>query len=175
MTKAIKITYSKSPYLTEGKTYEVHDEVCSHMVVIDDDGDEYMVWGEGDSYVDYEVVEEKQSPNISFGKKDLVAGKHIVKLADGSVGLVVDMEDELWVMFEDDNSMTLRDQEEDLSYSEESYFDIVEVYKVSSCFISKIFNLDYHELVWKKNPKKKMTLKEIEEALGYSVEIVGHV
>lgn len=171
MTKAIKITYSRSPYLTEGKTYEVHDEVCSHMVVIDDDGDEYMVWGEGDSYIDYEVVEEKQSPNISFGKKDLVAGKHIVKLADGSVGLVVYAEDELFVLFEDNNSMALRYQEEDLSFSESSYFDIVEVYKISSCFISRIFDLAYHELVWQKNPKRKMSLKEIEEALGYSVEI----
>lgn len=172
MTKAIKVVSTMSPFFTEGKIYLVHSEGLGWIEVVDDDGDVSTIDITEHGYIDFEWVEEEnEAHSTSFSKKDLVAGKHIVKLADGSVGLVVYSQDELWVLFEDDNCMTLRDQEEDLSFSEDSYFDIVEVYEISSCFMSKIFNLAYHDLVWQKNPKRKMSLKEIEEALGYSVEI----
>lgn len=173
MTKRIKITNTELGYLSKGKVYEIRHEFSDHFVIKDDDGDFHTIDKAGDCFVEFEYVHEEEecTKPSGFSKKDLVAGKHIVKLADGSVGLVVDMEDELRVLFKDDDSMTLDYQEEDLSYSEDSNLNIVEVYEISSCFISEIFKLDCHELVWQKNQKKKMTLKEIEEALGYSVEI----
>lgn len=174
MIKKIKITDTKLNCISVDEVYEILCEFDDHFEIIDDNGDVHTINKVDDYCVKFKYVHEEEecTKPSGFSKKDLVAGKHIVKLADGSVGLVVYLGDELRVLFEDDDSMTLSDQEEDLSYSEDSNLNIVEVYEIRSRFISRIFDLAYHELVWQKNPKRKMTIEEIEEALGYNIEIV---
>lgn len=173
MTKKIKIISTKSPFLTKGQTYQVWDEGVDYIEIQDDSGDVYVVLKENDPYVYYVFVEEGKDPPSTFSKKDLVAGKHVVVTADGDVGLVVDVKGELWVCFDNDTTMELCDQEEDLSYPDDEALDIVEVYQLESSNIGRLFNLKSHTLVWKKEEtRKEMTIKEIEEALGYKIEIV---
>ena len=63
---------------------------------------------------------------------------------------------------------------EDLTNKEFSNLDIIEIYvpKSKKFSFNNLFNLENLDLVWKRKEPKKMTLKEISEALGYDVEVV---
>lgn len=108
-----------------------------------------------------------------FMKKDLVAGKHIVKTRDGCVGLVVYNGKRLLVMFDNNTNMGLTDQEEDLTYDQEDCC-IDEVYELEDLYFKNLFNLDYHKCVFQRpiKQKKQLTLEQLREIVGEDFDIV---
>ena len=79
------------------------------------------------------------------------------------------------IAINDTGWMDLMDYTEDLKDLDDEEFDIQEIYmpRYYRCVITPIYaRPEDFELVWRRPVKKQMTLKEIEEALGYGVEIV---
>ena len=62
---------------------------------------------------------------------------------------------------------------DDLSSTIAKEFDIVKVFSFSRLVYKTLsFNTNHRELLWERKDKKKMTVAEIENILGYEVEIV---
>lgn len=69
--------------------------------------------------------------------------------------------------------LSLRQYSEDLKYVGDSGLDIVEVYgtRIYTDVINA--NIDLAELIWEGNEgRKSMTIEEIEEELGYSIDLI---
>lgn len=62
----------------------------------------------------------------------------------------------------------------DLTHEHDKEYDIMKVYGYSSSAynINEPDMICYRDLIWKRQEAKKMTVKEIAEALGYEVEII---
>lgn len=96
--------------------------------------------------------------------KEFLADRRVVELRNGERYLIVGD------FFMGENDYFIKDDfTDDLANRGLRKLDIVRIYKE----ISKIEALHYKELgiIWERRPKK-MTKKEIEEVLGYEIEIV---
>ena len=64
--------------------------------------------------------------------------------------------------------------DDNLLYEYGKYRDIVKIWGLSE-YAHKVFSFttDTRELLWEREEKKKMTIAEIEAALGYEVEIIS--
>lgn len=119
-------------------------------------------------------------------KHDLATGMHVICKNGDEYVLIKNVDTHMsgqtkitsvpMISVKNNGWLDLRDYTEDLkdvNCFEE--FDIQKVYmpKYYRCVISPIYAIpEDYELIWERPEKKKMTLEEIEEALGYEIEIV---
>ena len=96
--------------------------------------------------------------------KEFLTDRRVVEFRNGERYLVV----ENFLMGENDYFIK-GDFADDLTNRGLRKFDIVRIYE-DICRIETLYNKDL-DVVWERNPKK-MTKEEIEEALGYEIEIV---
>ena len=121
--------------------------------------------------------------NKNFTKADLKVG-YVVKLRDGSLGMIMisgvyDNKDPGLIMIKTSGCWAdiARDIDDNLCYCykyNRRDCDIVEVYGYSTyAYCALKVSTDNRELLWKREEAKKMTVAEIEKALGYKVEVVA--
>lgn len=105
-------------------------------------------------------------------KSDLKVG-YVVKLRKGALCMVLpNANDEMCLSGERDR-FPVSELRDDLTNKYTGTADVVEVY--GRCAANKYaHHLSTHQrdLLWKRSEAKKMTVKEICDALGYDVEIV---
>lgn len=106
-------------------------------------------------------------------KSDLKSG-YLVEYRNGLRRLVIESSDNGFVLIGGKNEICNEgmNYEEDLRSTTASTLDIVKVFgipKSMNCF--SVMEPSERNVIWKRNPKK-MTMKEICDALGYEVEIV---
>ena len=95
-------------------------------------------------------------------KSDL-KNRMVVEVRNGKRYLVVD-----YLLMCDSGFLLLSDYDEDLMHNGDKDFDIVKVFD----YVSNFNNIKRcNDVVWERQEPKKLTLKEIESILGYSVEI----
>ena len=95
-------------------------------------------------------------------KSDL-KNRMVVEVRNGKRYLVVD-----YLLMCDSGFLLLSDYDEDLMHNGDKDFDIVKVFGYVRTFdqIEKC-----NDVIWQRQEAKKLTLKEIENILGYHVEI----
>lgn len=182
MGRKFKCVKSSGNGITVGEVYELTEEGS----VILDDGfvitkhhrENAIEWLENDS-PEFRKFEEVFDDMEKFTLNDLKTG-HVVKFRNGKYGLVLrdtgckDGKD--IIVYEDNNAKELERYNDDMTsrYSWLNEFSIMEVY-APYCY-PDIHSLGsdctYDNLVWKREEKRKMTVAEICEALGYDVEVV---
>ena len=99
--------------------------------------------------------------------KEILTERRVVELRNGERYLVV----ENFLMGESDYFIK-GDFTDDLTNRGLRKFDIVRIYE-DICRIETLHNKDL-DIIWERKPKK-MTKEEIEEALGYEIEIIKEV
>lgn len=124
---------------------------------------------------------EDKNMNKNFTKADLKVG-YVVKYRNGNLrmvmpylgGLVLTSIDGSWLNIDTELNNDLTGTR--VIFGVDDTFDVMEVYGLNTygsytCHIST----DNRELLWKREekPAKKMTVSEIEKALGYKVEVVA--
>lgn len=138
-------------------------------MIYDNEGDEYHVYP-------YEIGTSKDWEKVSgFDKYDLLCGDVVVtrngnkyilfKNYAGNGDALVNTR-EGW--------MDLESYEDDLRNTGLDLFDIMEVYRPQfhTAFYPARYSFEDYECVFKREDRKKMTVEEIEAALGYKVAIV---
>lgn len=124
---------------------------------------------------------EDKNMNKNFTKADLKVG-YVVKYRNGNLRMVMPYAGGLVLTSIDGSWLNIgTDLDDDLTekmdiFGVDGALDVMEVYGLhhygnSTCRIST----DNRELLWKREekPAKKMTVSEIEKALGYKVEVVA--
>ena len=108
-----------------------------------------------------------------FSNEDLEAGM-LVELKNGIIGILIPLDDGLEVYnanFEAATDAKLLSS--DISESIDIAFSIVKVYSISNSY--NLFDIDKRYLLWEyEEPKKEMTIKDIEAELGYKIKIVDN-
>ena len=108
-----------------------------------------------------------------FSNEDLKAGM-LVELKNGIIGILIPLDDRLEVYnanFEAAPDAKLLSS--DISDSIDIAFSIVKVYSLSNSI--RLFDTQTRQLLWEyEEPKKEMTIEEIEAELGYKIKIVGN-
>jgi hypothetical protein len=120
-------------------------DIKNGMHLITDSGDEYIVVGD-----------------VYAPKQDTQSKTVLVSLSHG------------WMSLEDYDD-NLRCCDDDGSYVDYGSFDVKEVYApkfYKDMFDSVKYNKDEFIKLWERHIAKKMTKAEIEEELGYEIEIV---
>lgn len=112
--------------------------------------------------------------NNNFTKKDLKPG-YLVEYRGGDRRLIMQMDDKKLFLTGANGFTTLSTLHDDLCYfanQSESPVDIVKVWGLPKnvVMISNLLYTKDRDLLWE---RKKMTLDEIEEALGYEIELVS--
>lgn len=109
----------------------------------------------------------------SFTKMDLTPGKHVVKTQDCTFYLVIEKDSEHRVLVTQNNeSIPLESYDNNLLNLSWIGDSIIAVYEIASGeLIKDIFCEDNLIEIWNRS-KRIMTLKEVENILGYKVEIV---
>lgn len=111
-----------------------------------------------------------------FTKADLKAG-YLVKDRQGDIKMVMPTQDSMIVVYKDGASWgDMNYINDDLTYKDSRHneFDIMKVYGFSKYGIEVLgFKIGNRPLLWERKEPKKMTVAEIEKALGYEVEIVS--
>lgn len=105
---------------------------------------------------------------ISFAKSDLKDGR-VVEIRNGKRFLVLNDK-----LIGKDSWMSIKHIHDDLSPNGDLTID--KVYATSAYLTEQFFDNKYLALIWerpKEEPAKKMTVEEIENELGYKVEIVS--
>lgn len=121
--------------------------------------------------------------NKNFTKADLKVG-YVVKLRDGSLEMVMmsgvcGLRNHALLSVGTSGCWTniAQDIDDNLCrHDNKRDYDIVEVYGYSTyAYCALKISTDDRELLWKREekPAKKMTVAEIEKALGYKVEVVA--
>lgn len=98
-----------------------------------------------------------------------LVGKVIVLRNETAYFVYKDSNDEIWGA-NNYHIITLSTYNDDLTYSGNDCFDIIIVKEPNISNLSYIYN--GNEIIWEGNELKKMTKKEIEQQLGYRIEIV---
>lgn len=114
-----------------------------------------------------------------FSKKDLVAGKHVVKLADGSRYLLVNVLDKVVGFNLQADSKGVHDNwythlEEDLVYPYNKDLSVVAVYKVVNIDVYCQCSERNIELIWKRE-EKSATQTELEKLQQQIVDLQDQV
>ena len=131
---------------------------------------------------DYDNNEsEDKNMNKNFTKADLKVG-YVVKYRNGNLRMVMPYTGGLVLTSIDGQWLSIgTDLDDDLTEKRDIFggggsLDVMEVYGLTrygtgTCYIST----DNRELLWKREekPAKKMTVSEIEKALGYKVEVIA--
>lgn len=108
-----------------------------------------------------------------FSNEDLKAGM-LVELKNGIIGILIPLDDRLEVYnanFEAEAEASLLSN--DIFDTIEISYSIVRVYSLSNS--SRLFDTQTRQLLWEyEEPKKEMTIKDIEAELGYKIKIVGN-
>lgn len=106
-------------------------------------------------------------------KSDLISGRTIVQLRNGRTYLMINNR-----FAREEGFTDICNFKDDLTYKSSRYFppinlDIVKVaiYDLE-CHALEAFITKYIEWDWERPEIKEMTLEQIEEALGYKIEIV---
>lgn len=117
--------------------------------------------------------EKEKTMNKNFTKADLKVG-YVVKHRNGALAMVMPgRKGNLIVIDMKANYTEVEHFRENLTTAY-SPLDIVEVYGYSCYnYTSMLISTSDRELLWKREEAKKMTVSEIEEALGYKVEVVA--
>ena len=142
------------------QTYCYKNVTCNKCPLKNIDGDD----GCGGSIEDWEEEKIDRAYEIIFKEekplKEFLTDRRVVELRNGERYLIVGD----FFMGENDYFI------DDLANHGLRKFDIVRIYEE----IPKIGALHYTELdiIWERKPKK-MTKEEIEEALGYEIEIIS--
>lgn len=70
---------------------------------------------------------------------------------------------------------SLDNYSDDLKCNSNNDYDIIGVYSLPVGYVVDvdIYDLEYRDLIWKRNEPKKLTVEDIEELLGYKIEIVS--
>ena len=118
--------------------------------------------------------------NKNFTKDDLKVG-YVVKLRDGSLEMVIMSgvcgNDPMLISVGTSGRWTniAQDIDDNLCrHDNKRDYDIVEVYGYSTyAYCALKVSTENRELLWKREEAKKMTVSEIEKALGYKVEVVA--
>lgn len=166
--KAVNPDFS---FLTKGKVYSV-DKVDEDgdYVIYDDDGYEYYVR-------QCEIGKDNEWEKVSgFDKLDLLNGDVIVmrngykyiffKNYAGKSDALVNTKGG-W--------MNLDKYEVNLLFANDSAFDILEVHRPVYCSAFYPAHEFYnYECVFKREDRKKMTVEDIEAALGYKIEVIDN-
>lgn len=100
----------------------------------------------------------------------------LVKLRNGELAYVVNTKNGLCLLDERKNWINIQDYDDELYYQvgENECFDIMEIYDLTElAYESMKFSIADRRLLQKRKEEvKKMTVAEIQEALGYKIEIV---
>ena len=108
-----------------------------------------------------------------FSNEDLKAGM-LVELKNGIIGILIPLDDRLEVY--NANFEAVPDAKllsSDISDSIDIAFSIVRVYSLSNSI--RLFDTQTRQLLWEyEEPKKEMTIEEVEAELGYKIKIVGN-
>lgn len=117
---------------------------------------------------EYRYVFETEMSDYQLSIKELV-GKVIVLRNGDRYFVYVDEDGKFWAA-DYYRCIILATYNDNLTYSGDSKFDIVEVCEPEiGCFTEMIKG---SKIIWKGNESKKMTKKEIEKQLGYRIEII---
>lgn len=111
-----------------------------------------------------------------FTKADLKVG-YLVVDRDGNIKMVMPTQDGMIVVYRDGTTWgDMNCINDDLTYHNNyhNHFDIMKVYGFSKYGMEALgFKIGKRPLLWERKEPKKMTVAEIEKALGYEVEIVS--
>lgn len=167
--KAVNPDFS---FLTKGKVYPVEK--------VDGDGDYVIYDDEGDVYYvnPMDIGKDEEWEKVSgFDKLDLLNGDVVVtrngnkyiffKNYAGKGDALVNTR-EGW--------MDLESYEDDLRNTDLDSFDIMEVYRPQfrTAFYPARASFEDYECVFKREDRKKMTVEDIEAALGYKIEVIDN-
>ena len=146
------------------KAYYDKQENCFECLVSNMDG-KYSC---GQHFEDWEVEKIDRAYKIVFGEKEalkeFLTERRVVELRNGERYLVV----RNLLMGENDN-FKKEDFTNDLTNHGSHKYDIVRIYE--SIFRIGVLQNKNLDIFWERKPEK-MTKEEIEEALGYEIEIV---
>lgn len=159
-------------FLTKGKVYPVEQiDENGDYVIYDDEGGVYYV-------SQCEIGKDNEWEKVSgFDKLDLLCGDVVVtrngnkyiffKNYAGKGDTLVNIR-EGW--------MDLESYEDDLRNICLDSFDIMEVYRpqLRIAFYPARDSFEYYECVFKREDRKKMTVEDIEAALGYKIEVIDN-
>lgn len=106
-------------------------------------------------------------------KSELKSGM-VVRFREGDMYLVVEVNGE-YVCVGKDGWNRLKYYKEDLRNDLFESLDIVEVYDPQPSYFGSMISSANRKPIWKREPKKKMTVSQIEKELGYEIEIVRGV
>lgn len=157
-------------FITKDKVYSVEEiDEDGDYVIKDDDGDTYYVQP-------CEIGKDNEWEKISgFENNDLLNGD-VVVMRNGYRYIFfknyAGMSDAL--VNTEGGWMDPDNYEDDLLCSGDTSFDVMEVYRpqLRSTFYPAHDSLEDYKCVFKREDRKKMTVDEIESALGYKVAIV---
>ena len=112
--------------------------------------------------------------NKNFTKADLKVG-YVVKQRNGDLRMVVSNDEGTIYFLDNAGNFNGGDfLNPDLTNSKYKPYDIMEVYGFSTRVrYALTSSTDTRKLLWKREEAKKMTVAEIEKALGYEVEVVA--
>lgn len=114
-------------------------------------------------------------------KKSGVTGGMVVKLRNGTHRVVAPCEAGLYLVAPNDRfrSLNLQDYNSDLCCTFNSDLDVVEVWGrvLSGSHAATAFTIDraHRHRLWKRDEAKRLTVKKIEEVLGYPILLVDDV
>ena len=97
-------------------------------------------------------------------KKSELKNSMVVETREGFRYLVIDD-----MLMRDFGCLTLQDYYEDLIHEGDECFDIVKVFDCVN-ILDKINKCN--DVIWRRQEPKEMTLKELEDVLGYPIKIV---
>lgn len=107
-------------------------------------------------------------------KEDLKVG-YVVKIRCGELYMVMPIDKPREIILARYNGWgNLANYNDDLTHQAKQKFDIVKVYGLTSYETEPLeFELKNRPLLWERKETKKMTIAEIEDILGYKIEIVS--
>lgn len=166
--KAVNPEYS---FITKGKIYPVNAiDSDGDYVIYDDDGDEYYV---NPCDIGKNLEWEKVS---GFDKYDLLNGDVIVMRNSYKYIFFKNYAGKSDALVNTDGGwMDLNKYEDNLLFAKDSAFDILEVHRPVYCSAFYPAHGFYnYECVFKREDRKKMTVEDIEAALGYKIEVIDN-
>lgn len=159
----------------ENTEFSVYKESTCYRI----DDDNYLVYGSEMYYetADYEIItfNEFMGGMNMFTKDNLKTGM-LVKAKNGEFYKVIldyaTMHYGIGAIIGKNGFMDLSGYNNDLTYGSGGNYDIVEVYSPVGDRCALSLDVSEHNLIWKREDVKEMTMEQLNKLLGYSVKII---
>lgn len=112
---------------------------------------------------------------LEISPKSMLEPCMVVKMRNGTLNMVIMVNDRgIFLITRNKEYLYLKSYDDNLKYRwDVTDYDIVEIYGLSyNPQKSMDISTECRYLLWKRDEVKKMTVAEIQEALGYKIEIV---